>query len=80
MAQMLSMSVGTNAGTTTVLVSDEKTPKQILTENNISFGTAQVYLDSNLLDATKMNKTLAQLGVTSDGMLIAVMKQGLGNS
>lgn len=72
----ITMSIGNNMGRKTIIVPDDKTPKQLLDENNVSYKTAQVMLDGVAMDTKSMNSTLADLGLKPEETynLVAVQK------
>ena len=75
---MINLTLGTNTTRTTILVPETETPKQSFQNNNIEIGTAQVYLDSSILNTAGMNKSYAEHGIKDTAMLIAVIKQDNG--
>lgn len=70
------ITLGTNTKRTKIVVDNSMTPKQILTDNNIDYGTAQLNLDGSTLTREELNMPLsAIIGETTDqAMLIAVVK------
>ena len=72
---MLQVKVGTNSSRTSLIVSPEKTPKQILDQAEIDYSKATVHLDGVALNTTEMNTSLNDLGIVDSCYLVAVTKQ-----
>lgn len=72
---MLQVKVGTNSSRTSLIVSPEKTPKQILDQAEIDYSKATVHLDGVALNTTEMNTSLDDLGIVDSCYLVAVTKQ-----
>lgn len=71
---MISIKVGTNTQRTTVLVSEDTTPKQVFKDTGVDYSRATVHLDGGTLSTEQMNKSFKDLGCVDDAMLIAVIK------
>jgi hypothetical protein len=71
---MLRLTIGSNAERVVDMVEESATPKEVLVSKDIDFSVAQVHLDGAKLSAEQMNMSFAELGVTSDAMLFAVVK------
>lgn len=72
---MISVTVGTNTSKTVVIVTAEKTPKEVLQQAQVDYSQATVHLDGAILNAGEMNKSLADNGIVGDKcLLIAVIK------
>lgn len=72
---MLQVKVGTNSSRTSLIVSPEKTPKQILEQAEIDYSRATVHLDGVALNTNEINTSLADLGIVDNCYLVAVTKQ-----
>lgn len=71
---MIQVIVGTTTNRTTKNYTAGTTLRNILEDNAIDYSVAQVMLDGASLQAGDMDKTLADMNVTSKCMLIAVVK------
>lgn len=59
---MIKVTVGNNAGSTVVFASEEKTLRDVLTENNIDYTKGTTSIDGAGLKPGDVNKTFAELG------------------
>lgn len=75
---MISVLIGTNLERKTVLMNPDKIIKDALEENNIDYSRGGVHLDGESLTAADLNKTFADKGITSDCILVAVVKSDGG--
>lgn len=66
---MIRVTLITNNPRKTVIAEETKTIKQLLDENDVSYGSAATALDGATLSASEMNKTLAELGVTEKAVV-----------
>lgn len=69
---MIKVTVGNNTNRTTVIIPENKTLREVFTENEIDFSIAQPMLDGCSLRPGDLDKTFAELGVTDRCFLIAV--------
>ena len=72
---MITVTVGTNLDRKDIMVDPETaTVKQIFKDNGVAYERATNYLDGCPINASQINQTLAQLNVTSDCVLLSVIK------
>lgn len=71
---MISVTLSSNTNRTTVIVPEDTTVKQVLTDNNMNLGAGTVSLDGIPLTASDMAKTLAELGAKETCFLTVVVK------
>lgn len=71
---MVKVTVGSTMDRTEVIVSDEATPKQVLTEQKVDYSRATIHLDGAPITPAQMNTSFAKLGIVDTAMLIAVVK------
>lgn len=70
----ITVKVGSNTKRETVIFPSDMTVKSIMAKQHISIDTAQLYLDGGMMGPGDSNKTLDELGVKDDCILIAVVK------
>lgn len=66
--------IHTTTDRTTVIVDNAKTPKDVLSEADVDFSEAMVHLDGAALGPKDMNTSLADLGITAEGIIAVVVK------
>lgn len=71
---MIQVKVGTNTQRTTVVVSEDTTPKQIFSQQGIDYSRATIHLDGATISTAQMNTSFKDLGCVEEAMLIAVIK------
>ena len=71
---MIKVIVGTTTQRNEKLYTADTTIRQILEDNAIDYSVAQVMLDGASLQAGTMDKSLAELNISENCMLIAVVK------
>ena len=71
---MIQVKVGTNTQRTTVVVSEDTTPKKVFQDQNIDYSRATVHLDGSTITTAQMNTSFKDLGCGEEAMLIAVIK------
>ena len=72
---MVSITVGNNTSREKVIVDENTTtPRQVLESKEIEYGRATVHMDGCSLKPGDMDKTFADLGVTQQAYLLAVIK------
>lgn len=71
---MIKVIVGTTTSRTTKIYPGDTSIRNILEDNDVEYGTAQVMLDGVSIGLGDMDKTLSTLGVTEKCMLVAVVK------
>lgn len=74
MANMITVKVGSNLDRKTIMVQDDTTIRKVLEDNDVNYGTAQVHIDGSVLGPGDMDKTFAQVGITTSCFLVAVVK------
>lgn len=79
MAKQIQIKLGTSTTRTSVVDTNSKTPKAVLTDNNVTIEGAQVYMDGALLSVTEMNTPIEELAPNADEiMLVTVIKADNG--
>jgi len=71
---MITVTVGNNLQRIPVVVSPDTTIRQILEENEMDYSRTAFHLDGASLQSGDLDKTLAQLGITTKCFLISVAK------
>lgn len=71
---MIKVTIGTTTKRDTKMYAPSKTLRNILEDNNIEYGIAQVTLDGVGIGLGDIDKSLSTLGITEKCMLIAVVK------
>ena len=71
---MIRVTLGTNTDRSNILVDPNKTIKEVLEANNISYSVSSLTLDGATLKAGDINKTFAEMGITESCFLIVVAK------
>ena len=72
---MITVTIGTNLDRKDVLVDPEtSTLKQLFKDNGVAYERATNYLDGCPINASQINQTLADLNVTTDCVLLSVIK------
>lgn len=59
---MINLTVGDNAGRTSVIIDENTTLRQALEGNNVDYSTGLTSLDGSTLKPGDLNKTFAELG------------------
>lgn len=71
---MIRVTVGNNLSRTNVIVSEDTTLKQVLTDNGIDYSRGGLTLDGASLKPGDIDKTFAAIGVTESCYLLQVVK------
>lgn len=71
---MLNVTVGTNTSRNTVPTPEDYTLRQCLEENGVNYSAAQTSLDGCVLQPGDLDKTFAEMGITSTCYLVSVQK------
>lgn len=74
MAHDIQIKVLSSTTRDTIIVSSDKTPKQVLQDQGIDYSQTTSHLDSAPLSAAEMNKTFDQLGIKESALLACVVK------
>lgn len=70
---MIKIYIGSPVDEKEVIVSDEKTPSEVLKENGISL-SGSVHVDGRVVSGTRLNQSLAKLGMTDEGVIHVIRK------
>lgn len=71
MVKDIKIRINTNTTRNTVIEPSSRTPKEILREQSINFGTAIVHLDGSPLSAQEMNTPFSELIRDSEECILA---------
>jgi hypothetical protein len=71
---MIKVNIIQNTTKKVVMAEETSTPKQVLKQSGIDFGSAVINLDSCPLSTADMNTSFADLKITDDCLLVAVTK------
>jgi hypothetical protein len=72
---MIQVTVGNNLNRQKVVVDENTaTPRKVLEENEIEYAAATIHMDGCSLKPGDLDKTFADLGVTTQTYLLAVVK------
>ena len=72
---MITVTIGTNLDRKEIMVNPETAViKDLFKDNGVANERATNYLDGCPINASQINQTLAQLNVTSDCVLLSVIK------
>ena len=71
---MIKVTVGNNMSRQSVIVDEEKTLREVLEENNVDYSHAAPSLDGSTLRPGDLDKTFAEMGITSACYLLTVVK------
>lgn len=71
---IVSVKIGTNLNRKTVTATSDKTIRQLLEENNISYATTTIFLDGDTVKAGDMDKSLNDFNITDSCYIIASQK------
>ena len=71
---MLNITIGTNTSRKKVIVSPDRTLRDILAENEVNTGVGTIYMDGIPVQVSDLGKTLSELGVTDNAFIISVAK------
>ncbi len=66
---MLRITIGTNHGTKSVVVDDEKTVREVLEAENLNYQTSQVFLGAKCLVGEELDKSFKTYGVGEEALL-----------
>lgn len=75
---MIKIIVGPNTNTKEVIISPERTPRQILEEQGINYSVGGISLDGISIGGPKLDETFGQLGVKEKAYLISTVKADAG--
>lgn len=71
---MVKVTVGNNVKRTAVIVDENTTLRKVLTDNNIDYSRGTMHLDGSSLNPGDLDKTFAQMGITTTCFLLNVVK------
>lgn len=71
---MIQVIVGNNLDRTTVMAMPEDTLRKVLEENNIDYSRGGMHLDGASLKPGELDKTFAEMGITTKCFLLNVVK------
>lgn len=71
---MIQVVLGNNVNKTTVTVDSNRTLRDVLEENHIDYSRGTMTLDGSPLQAGAMDKTFAEMGITTKCYLLSVTK------
>ena len=71
---MIKIKLGTNTNRQDVFVDENMTIKEALEANNVAYRGCTINLDGIPISATELNSTFADMNVSDDSYLIAVVK------
>lgn len=75
---MISLRVGSNTDISTIIVEDTMTPNEVFAAQSITYESAIVYLSGASVSPNQMNKSFADMGISGEASLVAVVKHGNG--
>lgn len=71
---MLRLTISTPDTRKSVIISEDKTPRETLEDENINIGAASLILDGAMLSPESQRKNFRELGVTGDATLAVCVK------
>lgn len=71
---MLKVTIGTNTSRKAVVVSPDKTLRDVLTENGVNLNVGKLMIDGGAINANQLDQTLAEIGVQDNAYIISVAK------
>ena len=71
---MIQVTIGNNLNRKKVMVNPNTTLREVLNENEIDYGSANMHLDGCSLQPGDLDKSFAELGITGNCFLLAVIK------
>lgn len=71
---MLNITIGTNTSRKKIVVSPDKTLRDVLTENEVNTGVGTIHIDGIPVQISDLGKTLEELGVTDKAYIISIAK------
>lgn len=71
---IIKVTIGTNTERKTVTIDNSTTIKSVLADNNVSHSSCVVHLDGIPLNVAELNSTFADLNITEECSLLAVVK------
>lgn len=71
---MLNITIGTNTSRKKVIVSPDKTLREVLAENEVNTNVGTIYMDGIPVQVSDLGKTLSEIGVTDNAFIISVAK------
>lgn len=72
--RIINVTIGTNLNRTEISVTSDKTIRQLLEENGINYATTTIFVDGVTVQLGQMDKSLEELGITTDCYIIAAQK------
>ena len=71
---MIRVTVGNNAGSVTVIISEDTTLRQALEDNGVEYSTGDMRLDGTPLKPGDLDKTFADFGIKEQTFLLNIAK------
>lgn len=71
---MLNITIGTNTSRKKIVVSGDKTLREVLDENEVNTGVGTIHIDGIPVQVSDLGKTLNELGVTDKAYIISIAK------
>ena len=71
---IIKISIGTNTERKTITADNTKTIKEVLSENDVNYTSCVIHLDGLPLSVSELNSTFADLNITDECSLLAVVK------
>jgi hypothetical protein len=71
---IIKVTIGTNTERKTVTVDNNESIKKVLTDNAVNYASCVIHLDGMPLNVSELNGTFADLNITDECSLLAVVK------
>lgn len=71
---IIKVNIGTNSERKAITVDNNATIKETLTANDVSYQSCVIHLDGLPLNVAELNSTFADLNITDECSLLAVVK------
>lgn len=71
---MINITIGTNTSRKKIVVAPSRVLRELLEENGVNIGVGTINIDGFAISREDLNKTLDELGVTNNALIISVAK------
>lgn len=71
---MINITIGTNTSRKKIVVAPTRVLRELLEENGVNISVGTINIDGFAISREDLNKTLDELGVTNNALIISVAK------